>query len=202
MLRSIDAPWGQDEIFYLDSLPAEKYQFEFNGQIHTCFVNEKRLGLPIANFIVEQTKKSLQTGCYKFNTGNSTYPQTTFIFINSGNLQTNWLPQRIVFDTLTKTNPNNYMSVHFLVNDISIGVHGSIYQKKSKDWIYGKKAELVRAIFTSTVGINRGPYEYNYTKSCRTKAHGYMEPSWLDDLLLDYEHYASLLEEYSIYEKH
>jgi len=80
-----------------------------------------------------------------------------------------------------------------LVDEITIEVYGSIYKKK---------AEYVRASFSSTTGINRGFYEYHYTKSCRTKAAGSMEPSWLTEELGDYNFYASLLEEYSIYEKY
>lgn len=212
MLRSIDAPWGQDEIFYLDSPPRVKYQFEFNGQMQTCFIHENRLEDKLDNrldFIITKTAESLQTGCYKFisqmfDIENFPFPQTIFAFIEHGKLKLGWHPQKIIFNTLGSPNdPNSVMSLEFSLDDVHIDVCGSVYKKKAKDWIYGKKAELVRAVFTSLVGINRQGYEYHYTKSCRTKASMAAEPAWLtDDLLLDYNHYASLLEEYSIYEKY
>jgi len=199
-MRSIDAPWGQDEVFYLDSPPCIEYKFQFNGQSQTCFLNGHNDLAERLEFIVKKTKDTLQTGYYKFVGIDSTYLSTHFIFIEHGNLRCNWVPRTINFNTLgVPNNPNAIMNLGFLVDNIEIGVYGSIYSKKSKDWIYGKKAEMVRATFNSA----EGTYEYHYTKSCRTKASMAAEPAWLtEELLADYNHYASLLEEYSIYEKY
>jgi hypothetical protein len=198
--RSIDAPWGQDEIFYLDLPPCIEFNFEFNGQTQTAFLNGHNVFAERLEYIVQKTKGTLQTGHYKFSNFDDTYPAIYFILIKHGNLCSDWVPRTITFHTLGKpNNPNALMQLDFLVNNVSVSVYGSIYSKKSKDWIYGKKAEMVRACFT---GLNC-TYEYHYTKSCRTRATMASEPAWLtEELLLDYNHYASLLEEYSVYEKY